>query len=101
MWTIAYREVRWLAQFERRRLSKQKDSVGNQTKKRKGCSLIVIPQHVYRGLTSHHNNQNCVCGMCIPIGSDWSDLSNTEKLTKMIILKAQIAAETNAAKTEP
>tara|TARA_B100001109_G_C18664552_1_gene381180 strand:- start:175 stop:294 length:120 start_codon:yes stop_codon:yes gene_type:complete len=39
--------------------------------------------------------------MCIPIGSEWSDLSNTEKLTKMIILKAQIAAETNAAKTEP
>ena len=61
----------------------------------------MIPQHVYRGLTSHYNNQNCDCGMCIPIGTDWSDLSNTEKLAKMIILKAQIAAETNAAKTEP
>tara|TARA_B100001778_G_scaffold261076_1_gene221527 strand:+ start:455 stop:574 length:120 start_codon:yes stop_codon:yes gene_type:complete len=39
--------------------------------------------------------------MCIPIGSDWNDLSNTEKLAKMIILKAQIAAEANANKTEP
>tara|TARA_B100001113_G_scaffold329509_1_gene304443 strand:+ start:118 stop:237 length:120 start_codon:yes stop_codon:yes gene_type:complete len=33
--------------------------------------------------------------MCVPIGSEWSDLSNTEKMAKMIILKAQIAAEAN------
>ena len=59
----------------------------------------MIPQHVYRGLASEQSNQNCDCGMCIPIGSDWSDLSNTEKLAKMIILKAQIAAEANASKT--
>jgi len=38
--------------------------------------------------------------MCIPIGSDWSDLSNSEKLAKMIILKAQIAAESNASKSK-
>ena len=59
----------------------------------------MIPQHGYRGLASDQSNQNCVCGMCIPIGSDWSELSNTEKLAKMIILKAQIAAEANASKT--
>jgi hypothetical protein len=60
----------------------------------------MIPQHVYRGFASDHSNQNCDCGMCIPVGLDWSELSNTEKLAKMIILKAQIAAETNASKTE-
>ena len=60
----------------------------------------MIPQHVYRGIANDHSNQNCECGMCIPIGSDWSELSNTEKLAKMIILKAQIAAETNASKTQ-
>ena len=56
----------------------------------------MIPQHVYRGFGSDQINQNCACGMCIPIGSDWSELSNTKKLAKMIILKAQIAAEANA-----
>jgi len=59
----------------------------------------MIPQHVYRSLASDQSNQNCACGMCIPIGLDWSELSNTEKLAKMIILKAQIAAEANASKT--
>ena len=59
----------------------------------------MIPQHVYRGLASDQSNQNCACGMCIPIGLDWSALSNTEKLAKMIILKAQLAAEANASKT--
>ena len=60
----------------------------------------MIPQHVYRGFVSDQNDQQCKCGMCIPIGLDWSELSNTEKLAKMIILKAQIAAEANASKTE-
>ena len=59
----------------------------------------MIPQYVYRGFASDQINQNCACGMCIPIGLDWSELSNTEKLAKMIILKAQIAAEANASKT--
>ena len=39
--------------------------------------------------------------MCVPIDSDWSELSNTEKLAKMIILKAQIVAQANASKVEP
>ena len=59
----------------------------------------MIPQHAYRGFLSDLNYQMCDCGMCVPIGSDWSELSNTEKLAKMIILKAQIAAEANAKKT--
>ena len=60
----------------------------------------MIPQHVYRGFVSGQNDNQCSCGMCIPMGSDWSELSNTEKLAKMIILKAQIAAETNENKTK-
>ena len=61
----------------------------------------MIPQHIYRGFLNDQNEKECVCGMCIPIGSDSSELSSTEKLAKMIILKAQIAAEANASKTEP
>ena len=60
----------------------------------------MIPQHAYCGFASDLTDKQCSCGMCIPIGSDWSDLSNTEKLAKMIILKAQIASEANANKTK-
>ena len=56
----------------------------------------MIPQYGYRGLISDQNDSKCDCGMCIPVASDWSELSNTEKLAKMIILKAQVAAEINA-----
>ena len=60
----------------------------------------MIPQHAYRGFVSDIDYKQCDCGMCIPIGSAWSDLSNSEKLAKMIILKAQIAAESNASKSK-
>ena len=60
----------------------------------------MIPQDGYRGFVSVYNENGCGCGMCIPIDLDWSELSNSEKLAKMIILKAQIAAETNARKVE-
>ena len=60
----------------------------------------MIPQHAYRTFVNNQSDQNCDCGMCIPIGSDWSDLSNTEKLAKMIILKAQIAAEANSTEAK-
>ena len=74
--------------------------MGSPSKKRRGCHLTMIPQHVYRGFVSDQIDQQCDCGMCIPVGSDWDELSNTEKLAKMIILKAQITAEVNASKTE-
>ena len=38
--------------------------------------------------------------MCVSIDSDWSELSNTEKLAKMIILKAQIVAQANSSKID-
>ena len=61
----------------------------------------MIPQHSYRGFISDQNEQQCDCGMCMPISLEWSKLSNTEKLAKMIILKAQIAAKANASKAQP
>ena len=61
----------------------------------------MIPQHVYRGFVSDQTDQHCDCGICIPTGLDWSELSNSEKLAKMIILRAQLAAEANASKTKP
>lgn len=60
----------------------------------------MIPQDGYRGFVSDYNENASDFGMCIPIGLDWSELSNSEKLAKMIILKAQIAAEANASKVE-
>ena len=60
----------------------------------------MIPQDGYRGFVSDYNENTCDCGMSIPIDLDWSELSNSEKLAKMIILKAQIAAEANASKVE-
>ena len=60
----------------------------------------MIPQDGYRGFLIDYNENECDGGMCIPIDLDWSELSNSEKLAKMIILKAQIAAEANASKVE-
>ena len=60
----------------------------------------MIPQDGYRGFVSDYIENACDCGICIPIDLDWSLLSNSEKLAKMIILKAQIAAEANASKVE-
>jgi len=60
----------------------------------------MIPQDGYRGLFHNAHNQKCECGMCVPMEPDWSELSNTEKMAKMIILKAQIAAQDNANKLE-
>ena len=61
----------------------------------------MIPQYVYHGFANDKIHQNFDCGMCVPIDSDWSELSNTEKLAKMIILKAQIVAQANASKINP
>ena len=60
---------------------------------------MMIPQHGYHGLVNSDNEQPCECTLCVPIGSDWSELSNTEKLAKMIIFKAQLAADENAKQT--
>ena len=38
---------------------------------------------------------SCDCGMCAPRKIDWAALSNTEKLVKAMLLKAQITAELN------
>ena len=37
----------------------------------------------------------CDCGMCAPSNVDWTRLTNTEKMVKAMLLKAQITAELN------
>ena len=37
----------------------------------------------------------CNCGMCGPNTIDWATLTNTEKMVKAMLLKAQITAELN------
>ena len=57
---------------------------------------MMIPQHGYHGFVNGQDDQKEYCTLCVPIGLDWSELSNAEKMAKMIILKAQISAEKNA-----
>ena len=39
----------------------------------------------------------CDCGMCAPNNIDWNELTDTEKMVKAMILKAQITAEQNGS----
>ena len=41
------------------------------------------------------NQSVCDCGMCAPNNVDWTRLTNTEKMVKAMLLKAQITAELN------
>ena len=38
---------------------------------------------------------DCECEVCSTINVDWTCLSNTEKMVKALLLKAQYAAELN------
>ena len=41
------------------------------------------------------NAENCRCDECRTLNIDWTKLSNTEKMVKALLLKAQFAAELN------
>ena len=43
------------------------------------------------------DKEDCDCGMCAPNNIDWNALTNTEKMVKAMILKAQITAEQNGS----
>ena len=53
----------------------------------------MIPHEGYRRLMPRH--EVCDCEVCATNQLDWSKLSNTEKMVKAMILKAQFAAELN------
>jgi hypothetical protein len=44
---------------------------------------------------SAEDQSACNCGMCGPNTIDWATLTNTEKMVKAMLLKAQITAELN------
>lgn len=44
---------------------------------------------------SSKNRLACNCGMCAPDNIDWTALTNSEKMVKAMLLKAQITAELN------
>ncbi len=53
----------------------------------------MIPQEGFKGLM--RTSKTCECEICTANGLDWSKLSNTEKMVKAMLLKAQFAAELN------
>ena len=53
----------------------------------------MIPQEGCKSLVQTF--ETCQCEVCTANRLDWSKLSNTEKMVKAILLKAQFAAELN------
>ena len=53
----------------------------------------MIPQESFKGLMQTF--ESCQCEVCAANRLDWSTLSNTEKMVKALLLKAQFAAELN------
>ena len=53
----------------------------------------MIPQEGFKALLK--TLENCQCEVCAANKLDWSTLSNTEKMVKAMLLKAQFAAELN------
>lgn len=53
----------------------------------------MIPHEGYKRLMPRH--EVCDCEVCATNQLDWAKLSNTEKMVKAMILKAQFAAELN------
>ena len=44
---------------------------------------------------------SCDCGMCASKKIDWTALTNTEKMVKAMLLKAQLTAELNGQTKAP
>ena len=43
------------------------------------------------------DKEDCDCGICASNNIDWNALTNTEKMVKAMILKAQMTAEKNGS----
>ena len=61
--------------------------------------LVMIPDHSFSNFFSKHEQQ-CNCEYCRSLNVDWTKLSNTEKMAKALISKANIIAELNSSKTK-
>ena len=53
----------------------------------------MIPQEGFKAFMQTF--ETCHCEVCAANRLDWSKLSNTEKMVKAMLLKAQFAAELN------
>ena len=60
--------------------------------------LVMLPDHGFKDFFPK-SQQQCKCEYCKSLNVDWTKLSNTEKMAKALILKANIIAELNSSKT--
>ena len=56
----------------------------------------MIPDYGY-GKFYIKNEKKCTCECCTSLDVDWTKLTNTEKMVKALILKANIMAELNSS----
>ena len=57
---------------------------------------MMIPPYGFRGLTGRKGDYACDCSLCGGDQDNWTTLSETQKMVKAILLKAQYEAELNA-----
>jgi len=57
---------------------------------------LMIPDYGY-GKFYTKNKKKCTCEYCTSLDVDWTKLTNTEKMVKALILKANIMAELNSS----
>ena len=57
---------------------------------------MMIPLYGFKGLTGRDSGYVCDCSLCGGDQDNWTTLSETQKMVKAILLKAQFEAELNA-----
>jgi hypothetical protein len=57
---------------------------------------MMIPLYGFRGFTRPKGDYVCDCSLCGGDQDNWTKLSETQKMVKAILLKAQCEAELNA-----
>ena len=59
---------------------------------------MMIPLYGFKGLTGRDGGYVCDCSLCGGDQDNWTTLSETQKMVKAILLKAQCEAELNATR---
>ena len=57
---------------------------------------VMTPLYGFKGLTGRDGGYLCDCSLCGGDQDNWTTLSETQKMVKAILLKAQCEAELNA-----
>ena len=57
---------------------------------------MMIPLYGFKGLIGQKGGYVCDCSLCGGDQDNWTTLSETQKMVKAILLKAQCEAELNA-----